>query len=192
VTKFIAGEPMNPHRDAQLGVEVGQRLVHQERLRLADDGPAHRDPLPLPAGQGGRLAPQVRFQAQHPGGVVDPALDLVLRRLAQLQAERQVLLHAHVRVQGIVLEHHRDVPVLRRQVIHHPVPDRDRPGGDLLQPRDRPQCGRLPAPRRTDQHHELAISDIQAQLVDRLHAARVRLLHLIQDDLRHGGSVTAP
>ena len=113
-----------PHGHAQLGVQVGQRLVHQEGLRLADDGPAHRDPLPLAAGQRGRLALEVRLQAEHLGGLVDPALDLVLGRLAQLQAEREVLLDGHVRVQGVVLEHHRDVPVLRRQVVDHPVADR--------------------------------------------------------------------
>ena len=34
---------------AQLRIEVGERLVHQERLRLADDRSTHRDPLPLTA-----------------------------------------------------------------------------------------------------------------------------------------------
>ena len=37
------------HLDAQLRVEVGQRLVHQECLRLANDRTAHRDALPLAA-----------------------------------------------------------------------------------------------------------------------------------------------
>jgi hypothetical protein len=32
---------------AQLGVEVGQRLVHQEHPRLPDDDTPHRNPLPL-------------------------------------------------------------------------------------------------------------------------------------------------
>ena len=42
--------------DAQLGVEVGERLVHQEDGRLADDRPAERDALALAAGQLLRLA----------------------------------------------------------------------------------------------------------------------------------------
>ena len=41
------GAGLNP----QLGVEVGQRLVHAEHLRLAHDRPAHRDPLALAAGE---------------------------------------------------------------------------------------------------------------------------------------------
>src|SRR6476469_1450845 len=37
-------------RDAHLGVEVGQRLVHEEHLRLADDSTAEGDALALTAG----------------------------------------------------------------------------------------------------------------------------------------------
>ena len=41
---------------AQLRVEVGQRLVHQEDARLAHDGAADRDALHLAAGEAVRLA----------------------------------------------------------------------------------------------------------------------------------------
>ena len=176
-----------PHGDAQLGVQVAQWLVHQEGLRLADDGPAHRDPLPLPAGQRARLALEIRLQAQHLGRLIDPPLDLVLRRLAQLQAERQVLLDGHVRVQGVVLEHHGDVPVLGRQVVDHPVADRDGAAGDLLQTGDGPQRGRLAASGRADEHHELAVFDVQAEVVDGLDTACVRLFEVVKDYLCHGG-----
>ena len=44
------------HLDAELGVKVGKRLIHQEDLRAADDGAAKRDALPLAAGKGARLA----------------------------------------------------------------------------------------------------------------------------------------
>src|SRR5882672_9554125 len=42
---------LGAHRDAQLRVEVGQRLVEQEHLRLAHDRAAHRDALALAAGE---------------------------------------------------------------------------------------------------------------------------------------------
>ena len=50
---------LGAHLDAQLGVEVGQRLVHEERRRVADDRAAHGDPLALAAGEVGRLAVEV-------------------------------------------------------------------------------------------------------------------------------------
>ena len=53
--------------DAQLGVEVRQRLVHQEHARLAHDRPAHRDALALAAGQRLRLAVEVRLEVEQLG-----------------------------------------------------------------------------------------------------------------------------
>src|SRR3712207_7956220 len=47
---------LGAHLHAQLGVEVRERLVHQERVRLADDRSAPRHALALAAGQRARLA----------------------------------------------------------------------------------------------------------------------------------------
>ena len=40
---------LRPHLDAQLGIEIGERLVEQEDLGFAHDGPAHGDALTLAA-----------------------------------------------------------------------------------------------------------------------------------------------
>jgi hypothetical protein len=84
----------------------------------------------------------------------------------QLQAERDVLEHAHVRVERVVLEHHGDVAVLRRHVVHDVATDRDLAAGDFLQPRDHAQRGRLAAARRADQHDEFLVGHFQ---VDNMH-----------------------
>ena len=47
---------LRPHLNAELRVEVGQRFVHEERLRLPDDRAAHRHALPLAARERTRLA----------------------------------------------------------------------------------------------------------------------------------------
>ena len=44
------------HLVAELRVEVRQRLVEQEELRVAHDGPADGDALALPAGELARIA----------------------------------------------------------------------------------------------------------------------------------------
>ena len=62
---------------AQLGVEVGQRLVHEEDLRLADDRAAHRDTLALTTGERLRLAVEVLLEVEDLRGLVDPCGDLV-------------------------------------------------------------------------------------------------------------------
>ena len=42
-------DQLQPGLQAELCVEVGERLVHQERLGLAHDCPCERNALPLPA-----------------------------------------------------------------------------------------------------------------------------------------------
>ena len=42
---------LEPHLHAERRIEVGQRLVEQEGLRLAHDGAADRDALALAAGE---------------------------------------------------------------------------------------------------------------------------------------------
>jgi hypothetical protein len=49
---------------AQLGVEVGQRLVHEEDLGGAHDGAAHGNTLTLTTGEGLRLALEVGLRSR--------------------------------------------------------------------------------------------------------------------------------
>ena len=47
----VQARDFHPHRQAQLGIEVGQRLVEQEQLRVARQCAAHCDALALAAGE---------------------------------------------------------------------------------------------------------------------------------------------
>ena len=76
---------LGPHLHAQLGVEVRQRLVHQERLRVAHDGPAHRDPLALAAGQRLGLAGEQSSRPRMRAASLHPLVDLGLRHLLSLR-----------------------------------------------------------------------------------------------------------
>ena len=69
-----------------------------------------------------------------------------------------------MRIQRIVLEHHGDVTIFRRNVVDHASPYRDRPFRDILEPGDHSQRGRLPTARRADQNEEFTISDRQIQI----------------------------
>ena len=55
---------LGAHLHAQLGVEIGQRLVEQKHLRVAHDGAAHGDALALAAGQLARIALEQLRQAE--------------------------------------------------------------------------------------------------------------------------------
>ena len=55
------------HLHAQLGIEIGERLVEQEDLRIADDRPTDRDPLTLATRQLMRQPIQQHIQLQRLG-----------------------------------------------------------------------------------------------------------------------------
>ena len=175
---------LGAHLHAQLGVEVGQRLVEQEDLGVAHDGAAHGDALTLAAGERFRPALEQFGDVENARGVLDPLLDLGLGEFAQLQAEGHVVEGRHVRIERVVLEHHGDVAVLRRQIVDHLAADADVAGGDFLQPRDHPQRRRLAAARRADQHDELVVRDVQIDRTDGFDVA-VLLHDLTQRDFSH-------
>ena len=79
------------HVDAELRVEVRERLVHQVRLRLAHDRAAHRHPLALAARERARLAVEERLETEDVRGLAHALVDLVLRRLSQPEAEGDVV-----------------------------------------------------------------------------------------------------
>jgi hypothetical protein len=152
---------------AQLGVEVGQRLVHQEHLRLAHDGPAHRHPLPLAAGERAGLAVEELGQVEHLGRLGHLLLDLRLRHATKLETEPHVVGDGHVRVQRVGLEDHGDVAVLRGHVGDIAAPDVNGALVHLLQAGQHAKRGRLARPGGAHQHEEFAIGDFQIEAVHR-------------------------
>src|SRR3954471_17974283 len=117
---------LGAHRNAQLGVEVRQGLVEQEHLRIAYDGAAHGDALALAAGELARIAFEQRRQRQDLGGALDALVDLFGALAPQLHRETHVLADRHVRIERVVLEHHRNVPLLGLDIVDDAVADRNR------------------------------------------------------------------
>ena len=168
------------HLHAQLSVQVGQRFVEQEDLRLTDDSTAKSNTLTLAAGQSLRLTVQQVVNAQNAGSFFHAALDFVLGGLAQLQAERHVVEHGHVRIQRVVLEHHRDIAILRSNVVNQLVADIQFAVGDFFQASNHAQGGGLAAAGRADQNDKFLVLDVEVEVADSRHAAGVHLVDVLQ------------
>jgi hypothetical protein len=151
---------------AQGGVEVGQRLVEQEHLGRSHDGAADRHPLALAAGQLAWRALQVRHEVEDLRGPLDLVADRRGIGLGELEREAHVLEHAHVRVQRVALEHHREVALAAGSVVM------SRPSSSSVPPSiaSRPAISRssvdLPQPGRADEDDELAALDRQVDALD--------------------------
>jgi hypothetical protein len=122
--------------------------------------------LPLAARELRGLALEEIVDREHLRRRLDPLPDHVLPDLVQLEAERHVVVDAHVRVERVVLEDHGDVPVHRRDLVHARAADVDLAGGRILEPRRHPQHRRLPGAGGADQDDELAVHDLEIERGD--------------------------
>ena len=119
-------DQLRPHMGAQLGVEIGERLVEQEHLRLAHQRPAERHALLLAAGKLPRLAVEQRLELQELGRRLRPsagALALSARRASSAD-RRCSRATRHMRIERIGLEHHGDValaPAARSLTMRSPM-----------------------------------------------------------------------
>ena len=83
---------LEAHLHAQRRVEVGQRLVEQERLGLAHDGAADGDALALAAGELARLAVEIVGEVQRRRRLRDLLVDDVLGALPAIFSAKAMLL----------------------------------------------------------------------------------------------------
>ena len=173
-----------PHLDAEHGVEVGERLVEEEDLRLAHQRPADRHALALAAGELRRPPVEQPLELEHRGDLVGALLDERLRRLGDAQAEGDVLRHRHMRVERVGLEDHGDPALGRRHVGDVGAGDMDGALGHRLEPGDHPEQRGLAAAGGPEESAELAAIDGQIEVLDRLDIA-VALLDAPQLDFDH-------
>ncbi len=181
---------LGPHGNPQLGVQVGERLVEQKHLGLADDRPSDRDALPLPARELLGFAVQQFMDAEDVGGLLHPLVDFRFGKLAHFQSEAQVVPDVHVRVEGIILKDHGDVAVFGLHVVDLPVADENLAGCHRLEAGDHAQRRGLAAAGRPHQHGELPVVDLDAQAVDRGHGLEF-FDHIFKDDVRHRACLSA-
>ena len=171
---------------AELGIKVGQRLIHEEDLRLTDDCTTHSHTLTLTTGQSLRLTIKVLGQVEDLSGLLDALANLFLRGAGDLQSEAHVVGHGHVRIQSVVLEHHCDVAILRLHRGDVLATDEDAALVDLFKASEHTQSSGLAAARRANQHQELAILDVHIQIIHRrLIVARVDTSNMVEYDFCH-------
>src|SRR5205807_6818790 len=108
------------------------------------------------------------------------------------QTERDVLAHAHVRIERVALKDHGDVALARGELVHDAVADPDLAVRDLLETRDHPERRRLAAAGRSHQDDELALADLEVEAVHGEGSVAVDLAHVLEVDRRHGRPLTAP
>ncbi len=182
---FVQPRQLGAHRAAQLRIEVGERLVHEEEDRLSHDRSAHRHALALAARERRGLASEQRVEAQRLRGLLDTGSDLVLRHAPHLQAEAEVLAHGHMRVEGVGLEDHGDIAVLGCDAGDVAIADPDAPARERLEARDHAQQRGLAAAGGPDEDQALAIRHVDLDPGDGIDAVGVALRDVLETQWCH-------
>ncbi len=181
------------HLDPQLGVKIGQWFVEQVDLRPPRQGTSHGHALLLPARELTGLAIEQMLDLQQLGNPGHFLIDGRLRHLADLQAELDVLAHAHGRVQRIGLKHHGDVPILGAHAADVLVADHDRAASDGFQAGDAVHERRLAAARWPDQDQEFTVLDRQFDVLQGVgQTDAVSLVYIAKFERCHDYPLTAP
>src|SRR4051812_35979396 len=171
--------------DAKLGVEIGERLVEEKRQRFSNDRPAERDALALATRELRGFPIEQSVETQRSGDRAHALVDNRGSLFPYGQSETEVLANRHVRVERVILEDHRDVTLLRRQVGDVPVVDPDDAIGYALESGHHPEHGRFAAARWTDEDEELAIGDLEAEVAGSRISVRVNFIYVLETDTSH-------
>ena len=161
VAERVAGE----------GIERAERLVHQHDARFCRQRPRDADALALAAGQFMRQAVAV-LRAVEPHQIeqfVDPRGDLGRRRAEQFWRDPDIVGDAHMRKQPAALEHIADAAAQPNRIGGADVLafDRDAAAVGVDQPVGQPQQRGLAGAGAADDGEELALGDLERDVVDR-------------------------
>ena len=171
--------------DAELGIQIGERLIQKKHLGIADQRPSEGHPLTLAARECFGLAAQVLAKAEHVGGVVHLALDLCFRRVSQREREGHIVVDVHVGIEGVVLKHHGDVAVFGSDMVDPVSPNVQVALGNLLQPGNHTQRRALAAARRPHEHEKLVVKDLQIQVANDVGVVAISLGHMVKSHVCH-------
>ncbi len=184
---------LGTHLYPDLRIEVRQRLVQEQDVRVQHEGAGERDALLLAAGELAGITELEARQVDLAEAGRDALGDRGTVELSHLESVGDVRLHRHVRPERIVLEHHADVTRVGPEPVDAPVPEPDLAAVQRMEAGDQPEKRRLAAARGPEQREQLAVTDLEARAVDRGHAPEL-LTHLAEPDLhrRSRSSMTTP
>ena len=154
------------HGHAQLGVQVGERLIHQEELRLNDNRAGDGHTLALTAGHLRRVALEQVLDLRRLRRLVHALVDFFFGELLELERIGDVVVHRHMRPDGVALEDHGYAALTRKLVQNALAVDQDIAAGNLFQSGDHADGRRLAAAGRAEEDDELALLDVQVHVID--------------------------
>ena len=152
---------------AQFRIERAQGFVQEQQCRVGGERTRESNPLALPAGELSGVAGAEFVQLEKSHQLAQPPFDVTPPHALELEPERHVLQHRHVRKEGIILENHVYIAPVGRQA-RNVLALQDHPSGigELEPAQDSQRCG-LPAAGRSEQGDEFSRSNLEVHPLER-------------------------
>ena len=166
------------HGCTKLGIEVGKRLIKKEYLRVTHYCTTERNTLLLTTGKSLRISVKQVGNIKYAGCFFNLALDCFLRYLAELKTECHIVKNGHMRIQSVVLEHHRNISVLWSDVVYELVADEKLAFRDFLKTCNHTQSSGLTATGRTYEDNKFSIFDFQTKIRNGCNTAGIFLVNM--------------
>ena len=161
---------LHSHGDTELHVEVAERLIEEQDVRLIDDRASHGHALLLSTGE---LVGKAMFRVRKGDECEcagDLSGDLVTAGTSFAQTVGDVFTDGEVGEQRVPLKHHSEIALPCRHGGDVTTADQNAAAIQLGQTRDAPQGRRLAATARAEERKEFAIANLK--IID------------VEDDLR--------
>ena len=174
----------------QRRIEIAGRLVGDQKGRLADDRAGDADALLFAGRELGRQRALAGAEFQPLEHGAHPLADLRTAHAAQDQRQGDVVEHAAVGQQAVVLEHHADLaPVHRDLAAAHlqqiALGEQHRAAAGPLGEVDQPEQRALAGPRVPGDEQHLAGGDVEVDVRQRDAAAGVLLADIVESQNAH-------
>jgi hypothetical protein len=147
---------------------VAERLVEEDDARVAHERAADRDPLLRSARQPAHILVGDFRELQQRHDLRDALRRLGAGDAANPQRKGDVLAHRHPRVEGVILEHHRNIAGAGRELRDRLVVEINLPFGQVLDAGKHLERRALAAAGRAEERQHLALRARQVEIPDRL------------------------
>ncbi len=168
---FADTADLGAHLDAKLGIEIRERFIQHEAAWAHHEGAGKRDTLLLPAGELIDFAIAETVHLDHGEGLLDAFLDLSLLDAPFFKAEGDILEDIEMGPEGVALEHHGCLPLVRRDLADVITVEQDFALFRKMKTGNGTEQSGLTAAAGPEQEKEFTGSDVDIELVQRNNAA---------------------
>ncbi len=173
------------HFFAQVFIKRGQRFIHQKNTRRIDDRAGQCDTLLLPTGELFRTAIGEICEPHAGKRLAGDTMPLLFWHTTRFEWESHIVEYTHVGKQRVMLKHHTNIALMRRNARIVVATEQDTPLIGALKPGQHHEDCRFSGTRRPKQGEKFTRCNLHIEIVNSRKAS-IALPHTLNADAQPG------